>query len=395
MADTYKITLASKREKSVLRRHPWVFSRAIAQVDGTPKVGDTVEVYAKNGQWLARAAYSPHSQIRARIWTFDQDESIDQAFFAKRINRAYQAKQQVVTNSNAYRLIAGESDGLPGLTIDLYNNILVCQFLAAGVEKHKTDIVAALEQIFSDLAIYERSDVDVRQKEGLKPTSGWLKPGPNTSTWINEAGNQILVDVEQGHKTGFYLDQRDNRLIAAEYCKGQQVLNCFSYTGTFGLHALTAGAKHVTNLDVSQLALDTSAKIYQHNQLNEKQYTHLNADVFKQLRQYKQQGKEFDCIILDPPKFAENKGQVIRACRGYKDINMLALQILRPGGVLLTFSCSGLIGADLFQKVVADAALDAKVEAHIIEKLTQAKDHSVLLNYPEGFYLKGLVVQKR
>ncbi|WP_016955671.1 class I SAM-dependent rRNA methyltransferase [Catenovulum agarivorans] len=395
MADTFKITLASKREKSVLRRHPWIFSRAIEKVDGEPKLGDTVEVYAKNGQWLARAAFSPHSQIRARVWTYEQNQQIDQSFFLQRIQTAYQSKSALINNSDALRVIAGESDGLPGLTVDLYKDILVCQFLAAGVEKHKAEIVAALEQVFPQLAIFERSDVDVRQKEGLKPISGWLKAGAQTSTWINEAGSQILVDVEQGHKTGFYLDQRDNRLIAADYCKGKQVLNCFSYTGTFGLHALKAGAEHVTNLDVSQLALDTSAKIYQQNQLDESKYTHLNADVFKQLRQYKKQGQQFDCIILDPPKFAENKGQVIRACRGYKDINMLALQILKPGGFLLTFSCSGLIEADLFQKVVADAALDANVEAHIIEKLTQAKDHTVLLSYPEGFYLKGLVVQKR
>ncbi|WP_143869659.1 class I SAM-dependent rRNA methyltransferase [Catenovulum sediminis] len=388
------ITLEAGREKSLLRKHPWIFSRAIKQVSGTPNLGDTVDVFSAKGVWLARAAYSPKSQIRARVWTFEQSESIDLHFFQKKLSDALQARQSLINNSSAFRLIAGESDGLPGLTIDLYKDVLVAQFLAAGVERHKQLILQALKTILPNSPVYERSDVEVRKKEGLKPTTGWLTEPASSQIWIDEAGQKILVDIEKGHKTGFYLDQRDNRLIASSYVKGKSVLNCFSYTGTFGLHALQAGALHLTNLDVSQLALDTADLIYQKNTIDQQRYTNLNADVFKQLRQYKENQQQFDVIILDPPKFAENKGQVVKACRGYKDINMLALQLLKPGGILLTFSCSGLIDAELFQKVVADAALDAKVEAQVIEKLTQAKDHPVQLHYPEGFYLKGLVVRK-
>ncbi len=390
-----QITLAKGREKSLLRRHPWIFSRAIANIDGQPKSGDTVDVFSAKGDWLATAAYSPQSQIRARVWSFNRDESIDLAFFVSKLNKALAMRQELlVPSTNAFRLIAGEADGIPGLTLDVYNNVIVGQFLSAGVEAHKQTIVKALNQVFSDYPVYERSDVAVRKKEGLSQTTGWLSGQADSKIWINENGLKILVDIEQGHKTGFYLDQRDNRQIAAKYCKNKQVLNCFSYTGTFGLYALKAGADKVINVDVSDKALATASLQYQENGFDDKNYQQINADVFKLLRQYKEQDIQFDTIVLDPPKFAENKGQVIRACRGYKDINMLALQLLRPGGTLLTFSCSGLVDADLFQKVVADAAVDAGVQAQIVEKLTQAKDHPISLNYPEAFYLKGLVVKK-
>ncbi|MCU4674618.1 class I SAM-dependent methyltransferase [Catenovulum sp. 2E275] len=388
------ITLVKGREKSLLRKHPWIFSRAIAELNGKPKSGETIDVYSAKGEWLAKAAYSPQSQIRARVWSFEQTETIDFDFFVRKIKAAKAMREQLISSvSNAYRLIAGESDGIPGLTLDLYNNVIVGQFLSAGVEFHKQTIVKALNQVFPDMAIYERSDVAVRKKEGLSQTTGWLSGQADSKVWITENGLKILVDIEQGHKTGFYLDQRDNRQIAAQYCQNKQVLNCFSYTGTFGLYALQAGADKVTNVDVSDTALNTASLQYAENGFNDK-FEQVNADVFKLLRQYKEQDIQFDVIVLDPPKFAENKGQVIRACRGYKDINMLALQLLKPGGTLLTFSCSGLVDADLFQKVVADAAVDAGVNAQIIQKLTQAKDHPISLNYPEAFYLKGLVVKK-
>ncbi|WP_017445438.1 class I SAM-dependent rRNA methyltransferase [Gayadomonas joobiniege] len=390
----HKIILQAGREKALRRKHPWIFSRAIKKVEGQPQAGDDIAIYSAGGEWLATAAYSPASQIRARVWTFSPEQKIDQSFFEQRIHTALSMRKQLALPSDSYRLIAGENDGLPGLTIDNYAGTLVAQFLSAGVERYQKEIVAALQVVFPTAKIYERSDVDVRKKEGLKPRQGWLTEAGDSQIWITENKQQILVDIEHGHKTGFYLDQRENRLIAAEYCRDKTVLNCFSYTGTFGLHALQAGCQKLINLDVSQRALDTAAHIYQHNKIAAERYQNLNADVFKQLRAYREQGVQFDTIILDPPKFAENKNQLNKACRGYKDINMLALQILKPGGTLLTFSCSGLMESALFQKIVADAALDANVIAQIITPLSQAKDHPVLLSYPEGFYLKGLVVHK-
>lgn len=388
------ITLVKGREKSLLRRHPWIFSRAIDKVEGNPGSGDTVDVYSFKGDWLGTAAYSPHSQIRARIWTFTPATEINLNFFIQKIKSAKQLRDDLIAPvSNAYRLIAGESDSLPGVTLDVYDQIIVGQFLSAGAEKHKQLIVEALNHVFPDQPIYERSDVAVRKKEGLKQTRGWLYGESELQVWIKEHGLDILIDIDKGHKTGFYLDQRDSRQVAAKYSQGKAVLNCFSYTGTFGLYALQAGAESVINVDVSDSALATANLQYEKNGFKQG-YEQINADVFKYLRECKAQGKQFDTIVLDPPKFAENKGQVIRACRGYKDINMLALQLLKPGGTLLTFSCSGLVDADLFQKVVADAAVDAKVEAQVVEKLTQAKDHPISLNYPEAFYLKGLVVKK-
>ncbi|KMT64197.1 class I SAM-dependent rRNA methyltransferase [Catenovulum maritimum] len=388
-----QIILQPGREKSLLRRHPWIFSRAIKQVEGTPNSGDTVDVISAKGQWLAKAAYSPKSQIRARVWSFENRE-IDLEFFIEKLTQAKQIRQGLIQDkSDAYRLIAGESDSLPGLTIDIFANVIVGQFLSAGVERWKKLIVQALQTVFPDMPIYERSDVDVRKKEGLKPVKGWLSGESDFKIWIKENNLKILVDIDKGHKTGFYLDQRENRQKAAKYVKNKSVLNCFSYTGTFGLYALQNQATSVTNVDVSQNALDTAELNYKENGFSTG-YTNVNADVFKLLREYKQDGTQFDTIILDPPKFVENQRQLVSACRGYKDINMLALQILKPGGTLLTFSCSGLVEADLFQKVVADAALDAGVQAQIVEKLTQAQDHPISLNYPEAFYLKGLVVKK-
>lgn len=387
------IILQPGREKSLLRKHPWIFSGAIKTLKGAPILGDTVDVVSASGQWLASAAFSPESQIRARVWSFVKTE-IDLSFFVEKIAQAKAHKTQLIDDeSNAYRLIAGESDGLPGLTVDIYGEVVVCQFLAAGVEKWKATIIEALNHCFTGFPIFERSDVDVRKKEGLPYTKGWLHGQAETQIWIKEHGLDILVDIVKGHKTGFYLDQRDNRAKSVCYVKGKELLNCFSYTGTFGLYALKHGAVKVINVDSSQYALDTAEQIYLRNGFDTG-FENVNEDVFKLLRDYKEAGRIFDTIILDPPKFTDNQRQVVKACRGYKDINRLALQILKPGGTLLTFSCSGLIDSDLFQKVVADAAVDAQVDAQIIEKLTQAKDHSVSLNYPEGFYLKGLVVRK-
>lgn len=394
---TTSITLIAGREKSLLRRHPWVFSRAVDKVQGQPNAGDTVEILSQKGQWLGRGFYSPQSQIRARVWTFDQNEAVDEAFFLRRLERAKAGRQPMITEQGltGYRLCAAESDGLPGVTIDVYANVVVCQLLSTGAERWRTAIVKALTTLYPDSCIYERSDVAVRKKEGLKERKGLLAGTlPEQPVTIEENnGVRILVDVEQGHKTGFYLDQRDNRRIAARYCEHKRVLNCFSYTGAFGVYALKGGANEVVNVDMSESALALAKQNVELNQLDLSRARFEQADVFKLLREYREQGQRFDVIVLDPPKFAESKAQLNGACRGYKDINMLAFQLLNAGGVLLTFSCSGLMTQDLFQKIVADAALDAGRDAQILERLNQAADHPIGTAYPEGHYLKGLVVR--
>ena len=330
-----------------------------------------------------------------RVWTFSQNEAVDNAFFCRRIEQALGLRHHVIqqAETNAYRLIAAESDGLPGVTIDIYNNVAVLQLLSAGAEKHRDKIVWALQRFFPDYCIYERSDVDVRAKEGLEPVVQLLAGELPEKIEIREHGVKILVDVAHGHKTGFYLDQRENRLAAARYAKDKSVLNCFSYTGTFACYALRGGASHVTNVDVSQPALDYAATHIALNDFAQDKCTQVKGDVFQVLREYSEQDRKFDMVILDPPKFVDSKASLKRACRGYKDINMNGIKLVEPGGLLLTFSCSGLMPSDLFQKIVADAALDAGREIKIMERLSQAPDHPVHSAYPEGYYLKGFVCQ--
>ncbi|ASI91010.1 class I SAM-dependent methyltransferase [Vibrio mediterranei] len=386
------IHLVKGRDKSLRRKHPWIFSRGISHVDGQPSLGETVDVFASNGEWLAKAAYSPNSQIRARVWSFEKQD-IEVSFFVSRINQAQLLREDIIERDGltGYRLIAAESDGLPGITIDRYENFLVCQLLSAGAEFQKDSLVEALTQCFPECSIYERSDVSVRKKEGLKERTGVLHgETPSKPVVIEENGVKISVDIINGHKTGFYLDQRDSRYQAQKYVKDKEVLNCFSYTGGFGLYALKGGAKRVINADVSQLALDTAKHNAELNGFTEKKKAvFLNADVFKLLREYRDQGTKFDVVIMDPPKFAESKAQLNGACRGYKDINMLAMQILKPGGTLLTYSCSGLMDGALFQKIIADAAVDANRSVKFVERFEQAADHPTDTAYPEGFYLKG------
>ncbi len=386
--------LQADREKSLKRRHPWVFSKAVKQVKGKANSGETVDVLSASGEFLGRGAYSPESQIRVRIWTFDPNEQIDADFFLRRISAAWQVRQQLFDfkTTNGVRLVAAESDGLPGVTIDLYADVLVVQLLSAGADYHRAHIVAALRNLFPQCSIYERSDVDIRKKEGLAPITGWLHAERDSGEVVMlENGMQILVDVVNGHKTGFYLDQRDSRAAARRHAKDKTVLNCFSYTGTFAVAALCGGASHVTNVDMSELALTTAKRNAELNTLDLTKLSFEKADVFKLLRSYKEQGRQFDMVILDPPKFAESKAQLMGACRGYKDINRVGMQLVKPGGLLLTFSCSGLMEDSLFQKVVADAALDAGRDCLFIEKLSQASDHPIASFYPEGHYLKGWV----
>ncbi|MGL1959184.1 MAG: class I SAM-dependent methyltransferase [Colwellia sp.] len=391
-----RIYLNVGREKSLLRKHPWIFSKAINKIKGKPMIGETIDVFDNKGNWLAKGAYSPESQIRVRVWSFDETEEIDRNFFFNKLKNAQTRRDWFITQGKltGYRLIAGESDGLPGVTIDKYDNFIVCQLLSTGADFHRYTLVDCLKELYPDCHVYERSDVDVRKKEGLEPVTGWLtEPQSSTECVIEEHGIKINVDIATGHKTGFYLDQRDSRLTAGKFAQDKTILNCFSYTSTFALHCAANNAKEVINVDVSQAALDMGKRNLALNNLTDKNVSFVKEDVFKLLRRYREEKRRFDMIILDPPKFVESKAQLTAACRGYKDINMLAMQLLNPNGLLLTFSCSGLMEMSLFQKVVADAALDAKRKVYFVERLQQAADHPISSNYPEGYYLKGLVCQ--
>lgn len=340
-----KIILHESRDKSLKRKHPWIFSKAIKEVVNEPSNGADINIYDCNNNFLAVAAYSPNSQIRARVWSFNKDEKIDKDFFKAKILKAYEARKLMleVTAMSACRIIAAESDSIPGLIVDMYNNYLVLEVLSAGTEFHLKEIVAALREVFPEHNIYERSDVEVRKKEGLELRKGVIfGENPPTEIEITENENmKLLVDIENGHKTGYYLDQRDNRAALAKYCKGKSVLNCFSYTGGFSLYALKGRALKVANVDVSQRALDTAKRNIVLNHLDPGRVKFIKEDVFKFLRNEKAKNNKYDVIVLDPPKFAESRGQLDKACRGYKDINMLAASIINPGGYLMTYSCSG------------------------------------------------------
>lgn len=390
MAD---LVLKPGRERSLLRRHPWVFSGAIHHIEGNPVSGETVVVRSIDGQFLACAAYSPLSQIRARVWTFE-DETIDADFFRRQIHKALTARStmDVQHSTNAYRIIHAESDGLPGLIVDRYADRLVLQSLTAGSEAWKDTLADLLLEQTGMQHIYERSDADVRELEGLPAINGVLRGAiQNDPMIIHEHGLNFLVDLAGGHKTGFYLDQRQNRLRVRQLCMGRNMLDCFCYTGGFTLNALKGGARSVTAVDGSQEALTLGQENVTLNNQATKDVEWIHADVFQALRKFRDEGRSFDLIILDPPKFAPTSAQAKQASRGYKDINRLGFLLLRPGGLLVTFSCSGGVEAALFQKIVASAALDAGVQAQIVEYLAQAPDHPIALNFPEGAYLKGLV----
>jgi 23S rRNA (cytosine1962-C5)-methyltransferase len=416
------LTLKPAREKSVVQRHPWIFSGAVAAVSGQPANGETVTVRAADGAFLARAAYSPQSQIVARIWTWDESETIDADFLARRIAQAIQRREALAQTTNALRWVNAESDGLPGLIVDVYANFGVCQFLTAGAERWKREIAVTLAAQPNIVGVYERSDVEVRGKEGLKTSEGVLHgetppddveiwEATSNLSWSKTASNEerilrhreqrcqdaslftwrFLVDLKHGHKTGFYLDQRDNRKIVFELAREREVLNCFAYTGAFTVTALSGGAHNGISIESSAQALDVARRNLALNQLPTDGLC--AGDVFKLLRAYRDAGRTFDLIILDPPKFAQTQAQLNKATRAYKDINWLAFRLLKPNGYLVTFSCSGLVSADLFQKIVFGAALDAKRDAQVVRWLWQASDHPMRLSFPEGAYLKGLVCQ--
>ncbi len=374
-------------------RHPWLFASAIARVDGTPRDGDVVDVCASDGSWMAGGTWSGASQIRVRLWTWDPDEPIDAALLSDRIRRAVAGRAELAADSGttAYRLVFSESDSLPGLIVDRYADYLVMQLLTTGAAVRVDEIVAALREELSPAAIYERSDAEVRTKEGLDRTEG-LRWGdlPEDAIEILEGGYRMEVELRNGQKTGTYLDQRQNHVRVARYCAGAEVLSCFSYAGGFEVHAAGAGARQIISIDSSAAALEQVVANLRRNGLSVPA-EQITGNVFGELRRFRAEERRFDVIILDPPKFAANAAQVEKACRGYKDINLLAMQLLRPGGILATFSCSGLVGADLFQKVIFGASLDARRDVQIVERLSQSSDHPVLLTFPEGEYLKGLI----
>jgi 23S rRNA (cytosine1962-C5)-methyltransferase len=393
----HAIWLKPGREKSLLRRHPWVFASAVQMIKGSPGRGETVQIHSATGEFLAWGAFSPDSQIRARVWSWNQNESIDRDFFRQRLINALALRQMIFSeaSTDAFRLVHAESDGLPGLIVDRYGEILVVQFLTSGVEYWRDSLVEELENCTQIDQIYERSDADVRRLEGLPERVGTLRGDPPPANLsIHENGVNFWVDLQGGHKTGFYLDQRSNRLRLRAYAANREVLDCFSYTGGFLINALRSGAKTVVAVDSSADALQLSRENVVLNQFSDDNVERLSGDVFQVLRNFRDQRREFDLIILDPPKFAPTISQAERAARGYKDINLLALKMLRPGGFLFTFSCSGGINPDLFQKIVASAAEDAGVDAQIIEHLHQDVDHPIALNFPEGEYLKGLIIRK-
>ena len=391
------LTLRNGREKAVLRHHPWIFSGAIQNLSGQPVPGETIAIHDAEGHFLAQAAFSPESQIRARIWNWDAETPIDRAFFKLKLQNAIQLREKWIDrrHTNAYRLVHAESDGLPGLIVDRYGDVLVLQVLSAGVEAWREDILDLLEDLLSPQAIYERSDVAVRTLEGLPERTGLLRGTlPPQPMVIMENDLSYQVDLVTGQKTGFYLDQRDNRQMCREIARGKSVLNCFAYTGGFTLSALAGGAESVLSIDSSAEALEAARQNVSLNGLPEDRCEWIVGDAFHELRTQRDRAAQFDLVILDPPKFAPTAAQANKAARGYKDINLLGFKLLKPGGTLMTYSCSGGIDAGFFQKIVADAALDAGVDAKILYHLGQAPDHPTELAFPEGTYLKGLVVHK-
>lgn len=394
MADIY---LRRGREKSLLRHHPWIFSGAIAKILGDPVVGQPANVLTDKGEFVAIAAYNPNSTIAGRVWSWKENEQVTSSLINERINTAVDIRRKLIRNinSDSMRLVYAETDGLPGLILDQYGEVFVLQFSSAAVEFWRNEIIDIIIQKFHPKALYERSDIDVRDLEGLPQVSQLLYGNfENSQIVIHENDLRFHVDILSGHKTGFYLDQRDNRLFARSLTNGLRVLDCFSYTGGFALNGLIGGAVEMTLVDSSSSALKQAQQNLFLNNLDNGKVIFIDQDIFKYLRLLRDKGEMFDMIILDPPKFAPTASQAERASRAYKDINLLSFKLLNPGGYLLTFSCSGGVDEDLFQKIVAASAADAGVDAIILKRLHQAPDHPVALNFPEGAYLKGFLVQK-
>lgn len=388
------ITLKPNRDRSLRNRHPWIFSGGIEDAIAAP--GDIVAVQNAKGEHLAWGYYNPRSQIQVRILSWEMAQPTSEWWYGQ-LQQAIALREPLLkaTKSTAVRLINAESDGLPGLVVDQYGEWLVLQALTLGIDRRKGEIAQQLLEITGAKGVYERSDDTVRRLEGVEIVAGRLAGAtPPDEVDVLENGLLFRVNIANGHKTGFYLDQRVNRALVGAVAKGKTVLNCFAYTGAFSVYAAHNGASHVTSVDSSVPALELAHTNFELNGLDPEKHDFLEANVFHYLRDMKEAGRTFDIIVLDPPKFAQNQSQLDSATRGYKDINMNALPLLNPGGLLYTFSCSGLVSPDLFQKVLFGAALDAGVNAQILQPLWQSPDHPVALTFPEGAYLKGLVVRR-
>lgn len=398
------LILKPGKERALLRRHPWVYSTGVASVKGKPQSGDTIKIVDNKGNFLAWGAYSPESALRARCWSFNENDVIDEAWIRARVFEAIRSRDNLKDRTNAIRLIFGEADFLPGLIVDQYDTQLVTQFQAAGVEKWRPEIGKALTDATGFTQVYDRSDAATRAREGLPERKEVLEgEEPPEKIQIIEDGILYGVDVRMGHKTGFYVDQRDNRRLARQLAenfrkvhgRGMRALNCFCYTGGFSLALAKGGADEVISIDSSGDALEMAQSNAKLNGFSASQMKWVEANVFEQLRKYRDAGEKFDLVILDPPKFASSHHHVEKAARAYKDINLNGLRLLNEGGQLLTFSCSGAIDVDLFQKIVAGAVFDAKTDAWMISRLCAGSDHPLLMTHPEGEYLKGLHLVSR
>ncbi|HPU51452.1 MAG TPA: class I SAM-dependent methyltransferase [Burkholderiaceae bacterium] len=389
------LTLKPGKDRPLLRRHPWIFAGGVARVQGNPAPGDTVRVVSAEGRFLGWGAFSPASSIRARMWSFDEHAQIDDDWIAARVAAAVGRRADLSFVTDAVRLVFGEGDGLPGVVVDRYGGQLVVQLMSAGAERWRDAIVAGVRAVTGLDDVYERSDAAAREREGLPIREGVIcGAAPGAALAVTEHGVRYLVDVPQGHKTGFYIDQRDSRREVARHAAGRAVLNCFSYTGGFSLAALAGGAASVLSIDSSGPALARAAEQQALNGQQSAQCEWREADVFESLKQMVAAGQRFDLIVLDPPKFAPSVHHVDKAARAYKEINLKAMRLLNPGGMLFTFSCSGAIDVDLFQKIVAGAVFDAQVDVQMLRRLQAGEDHPMLMTHPEGEYLKGLLLQR-
>jgi 23S rRNA (cytosine1962-C5)-methyltransferase len=391
---TAQVILKQGREKSVVNRHPWIFSGAIARVEGSPANGDVVDVWNSKARFVGRGIYNDKSQIQVRVLTWNPNDAIDEDFWRRRLRRAIAGRQTLLEapDTDAFRLVYSEADGVPGFIADQYGAWLVVQFLSLAVERYRQTILDILVDLVAPQGIYDRSEGEAREKEGLVSVTGpvWGEIPPDMIE-IMENGHTFLVDIKLGQKTGFYLDQRENRQKVSKYLFNKEILNAFAYTGGFSVYAAYAGAKRIMNIDSSERALQIAERNMRRNGFGDREDIYAIADVFEIMRAYRDNNWKFDAVILDPPKFAHSKRHVEKATQGYKDINLLGMKLLKPGGILISFSCSGAVSADLFQKVLFGAAVDAGRHVQIIERLSQSSDHPVLLTYPESEYLKGLV----
>jgi 23S rRNA (cytosine1962-C5)-methyltransferase len=393
-----RIKLKHNREKSLRLRHPWVFAGALEEKDNSLEPGATVDVESESGEWLARGSYNANSQIAIRIWTWKKEQEVDAGFFYRRLSQCFQQREVLRQRTDAIRIVNAENDGLPGLIVDQYGEYLIVQFLSAGADYWRRTIVDILKQREGIQGVFERSDVDVREKEGLEKKSGNLYGSePPSEIVIREDGLFFGVDVRAGHKTGFYLDQRENRFLFGKIVNSQnrelRILNAFSYTGAFSIVAKRHSCAHLVQVDTSASALCLARRNYELNAISQADDEFLELDVFQALRTFRDTNQKFDFVILDPPKFAFSKYDLPKAARAYKDINWLAMRLLKPQGLLLTFSCSGLVSETFFQQIVFSAAMDAGRNMSILGRMEQASDHPVRLTFPEGSYLKGFILQ--